>query len=60
VLIVDRNAKFHSNLIQAGLFTAENVGRREDPREEDISLSFTAFTESTIFRVFSIQSALAI
>jgi len=29
--------KFHSNLTQVGPFTAENVGRKEDPREEDIS-----------------------
>jgi len=38
VLIVARNVKFHSNLTQAGLFTAENVGQREDLQEEDISL----------------------
>jgi len=38
VLIVGRNAKFHSNLTRIGLFTAENAGQNEDPREEDISL----------------------
>jgi len=29
------NAKFPSNLIQVGLFTAENVGQREEIEEED-------------------------
>jgi hypothetical protein len=37
VLIVGKNAKFHSNLTQVGLFTAESAGKREDPQEEDIS-----------------------
>jgi hypothetical protein len=29
-----KNAKCHSNLTQADQFTAENVGLREDPRED--------------------------
>lgn len=33
--IVGMNAKFPSNLIQAGLSTAENVGQREEIEEED-------------------------
>jgi len=37
-LIVVRNVKFHSSQTQAGRFTAEIVGRREDRQEEaDIS-----------------------
>ena len=38
-LNVDKNVKFHSNLILADLYTAENVMLNEDPREEiDIKL----------------------
>lgn len=33
-LIVETNAKFHSNLIQADQFTAESVGQKEGRREE--------------------------
>ena len=37
---VDKNAKFHSNLTEADLYTAENVMLNEDPREEiDIKLT---------------------
>jgi hypothetical protein len=39
VPIVERNAKFRSNLTQVGLFTAENAGLREEAKEEDIRLS---------------------
>jgi hypothetical protein len=39
VLIVERNAKFPSNLTQADQFTAENAGRKEETREEDFRLS---------------------
>jgi hypothetical protein len=35
VLIVERNAKFPSNLTQADLYTAENAGRKEETLEED-------------------------
>jgi len=35
-LIVARNAKSPSNLTQAGQFTAEIVGLREDRKEETI------------------------
>jgi hypothetical protein len=39
-LNVEKNAKFHSNLTQADLYTAENVTLNEDPREEiDIKLT---------------------
>ena len=39
VLNVDKNVKFHSNLIKADLYTAENVMLNEDPQEEiDIKL----------------------
>jgi len=38
-LIVERNVKFHSNLTQADLFTAESAGQREEVREEDSRLS---------------------
>jgi len=37
-LIAERNAKFPSNLTEAGQYTAENVIRSEDPRE-DIKLT---------------------
>jgi hypothetical protein len=33
-----RNVKFHSSLIQTGLFTAENAGQRNDPNADDIRL----------------------
>ena len=39
VLIVAKNAKFHSNPIPADQFTAEIVGRREDKRE-DLDIRF--------------------
>jgi hypothetical protein len=39
VLIVVRNVKFPSNLTQVGLFTAENVGQKEEAKDEDIKLS---------------------
>jgi hypothetical protein len=35
VLIVERNAKFPSNLTQVGLFTAESAGQKEEPKDED-------------------------
>jgi hypothetical protein len=35
VLIVERNAKFPSNLTQADPYTAENAGRKEETLEED-------------------------
>jgi hypothetical protein len=35
VLIVARNAKCHSSPILADLCTAETVGQRKDPKEED-------------------------
>jgi hypothetical protein len=38
-LIVERNVKSHSSLTQVGLFTAESAGQREEPKDEDISLS---------------------
>jgi hypothetical protein len=38
-LIVGRNAKFHSSLTQAGQFTAESAGRKEEDKEEDTRLS---------------------
>ena len=37
---VDKNVKFHSNLMEADLYTAENVMLNEDHREEiDIKLT---------------------
>lgn len=39
VLIVAKNAQFHSNQIQAGQFTAEIAIQKEDPQDEDIRLS---------------------
>lgn len=54
MLIVDRNVKFHSSLTQVGLFTVENVGKKEDPREEDISFKLTSFTIKNIFSMFFI------
>jgi len=39
-LIVERNAKFPSNLTEADPYTAENAMLNEDPREEvDIKLT---------------------
>jgi len=38
VLIVERNAKSPSSLTQVGLFTAENVGQKEEAKEEDTRL----------------------
>jgi hypothetical protein len=38
-LIVGRNVKFRSSLTQAGRFTAESVGLREEIREEGSRLS---------------------
>jgi hypothetical protein len=35
VLNVEKNAKSHSSLTQAGQFTAENAGPRKDHQEED-------------------------
>ena len=34
VVIVVKNAKYHLDLIQAGLFTAKIVGPKEDPQED--------------------------
>ena len=39
VLIVERNVKFRSNRIQAGLFTVEIATQKEDRQEEDFRLS---------------------
>jgi len=40
VLSVNRNVKFRSNLMQADLSTAKNVGQKKDPQEEmDIKLT---------------------
>jgi hypothetical protein len=39
VLIVERNVKFPSSLTRVGLCTAENVGQKEEVKEEDIKLS---------------------
>jgi len=39
VPIVARNAKFHSSPTQAGLFTAESAGQKEEVKEEDSKLS---------------------
>ena len=40
VLNVDKNVKFHSNLMEEDLYTAENVMLNEDPLEEiDIKLT---------------------
>jgi hypothetical protein len=36
VLIVERNAKFHSSLTQTDPYTAENAGLKEEAKEEDI------------------------
>jgi hypothetical protein len=33
-LIAEKNVKFHSSLMEEGLYTAENVMLNEDPREE--------------------------
>jgi hypothetical protein len=38
VLIAVRNVKFLSNLTQADLSIAENVGQKEETKEEDIRL----------------------
>jgi len=35
-----KNAKCHSNPIQADQFTAENVGLKEDPRDQDHATRF--------------------
>lgn len=41
MLIVAKNAKFHSNPIPTDQFTAEIVGRREENREDvDIRFSY--------------------
>ncbi len=40
---VEKNVKSLSNQIQADLYTAENVGLNEDPREEvDIDIKLTS------------------
>jgi hypothetical protein len=40
VLNAEKNVKYHSNLIQTDLYTAENVTQKEDHREEiDIKLT---------------------
>jgi len=57
VPIVGRNAKFHSNLTQAGLFTAENAGQREEAKEEDISSNITVFIQKPQFSNFSLRHA---
>ncbi len=42
-LIVERNAKFPSNLTEEDQYTAENAMQREDPREEvDIDIKLTS------------------
>ena len=43
VLIVAKNAKFHSNLIPTDQFTAEIVGQRKDNRE-DLDTRFIAYS----------------
>ena len=47
---VDKNVKFHSNLILADLYTAENVTLNEDPREE-IGIKLTSWNLFTIFNL---------
>jgi len=39
VLTAVKNVRFHSNLMEAGRYTAENVILNEDPRE-DIKFAF--------------------
>jgi hypothetical protein len=39
VLIVGRNAKFHSNPTKIDLFTAESASQNGDPQEEDIRVN---------------------
>lgn len=39
VLNAAKNAKSHSNLTQAGQFTAESAGRRKEDQDEDSRLS---------------------
>ena len=43
---VDKNVKFHSNLIRTDLNTAENVMLNEDPREE---IDTKLLAESSIY-----------
>ncbi len=38
-LNVEKNAKYHSNLTQADLYTAEIVTLKSDPQEVDIKLN---------------------
>ena len=55
-LNVDKNVKFHSNLIKADPSIAENVTLNEDPREEiDIKLSPASiyFGHSIFYILFS-------
>ena len=44
VLNVDKNVKFHSNLTQADLYTAEIVTPKSDPQEVDIKLDGKFFS----------------
>jgi len=38
-----KNVRFHSNLTEADLYTAENAMQREDPQEEvDIDIKLTS------------------
>jgi len=40
---VAKNVKFHSSLIQIGLFTAESAGRKEEAKEEDTKAQANRF-----------------
>jgi hypothetical protein len=42
VLIVARNVKFLSSLIQVVLFTAENAGPREEAKEDDFKIGLNS------------------
>jgi hypothetical protein len=57
VLIVSKNAKFHSSLTQIDQFTAENVFQSED-HPEDIRLVANNEFEITFFLIFSILNLL--
>jgi len=54
-LNVEKNAKFHSNLTKADLYTAEIVTLKSDPQEVDIKLNklFTIYPKSVLFLTLS-------
>jgi hypothetical protein len=58
VLNAGRNAKFHSSLTQADLFTAENAGRRKETHEEDTRLSLS-LTRTIYFSIFIVSENLS-